>query len=198
MLKNQKQTYHTLNELANPNGMIIFGGKSDLSIPLCELKEAFSLDSSIYNRSFTDLSLANAIDYYDTCIADLKPESILLHIGEADMDLFLSTPSEFDQKYLELVSHIKSTNKKCHIIIVSLKNYDNDEDTAEMNKHLKYVAESENCEYADISQKRVWNPKQTKDIASFIYSTGFVRPLNIKRPIYDLAKILFCFESYCV
>lgn len=198
MLKNHEKMYHSLNELANPNGMIIFGGNSDISIPLCELKQAFSLDSSIYNRSFTDLSVKNAMNYYDTYIADLNPECILLHIGESDMDLFLSASLEFDQKYMELITHIKNANKKCRIIIVSLKNYDNDANTAELNKHLKYIADSEHCEYADISQKRVWNPKQTKDISSFIYSTGFVRPLNIKRPIYDLTKILFCFESCCI
>ena len=192
MLK--KQMYHSLNELANPNGMIIFGGNSDISIPLCELKQAFALDNDIYNRSFSDLSVTNALEYYDTYIADLKPESILIHIGESDIDFFLSVPSEFDKKYVELVRHIRNKVRECRIIIVSLKNYDKDVDIAEMNKHLRYIADSEQCEYADISQKRVWNPTQTKNIASFIYATGFVRPLNIKRPIYDLAKILFCFE----
>ena len=190
----RKQMYHSLNELANPNGMIIFGGNSDISIPLCELKQAFALNNDIYNRSFSDLSVTNALEYYDTYIADLKPESILIHIGESDMDFFLSASSEFDKKYVELVRHIRNKVRECRIIIVSLKNYDKDVDIAEMNKHLRYIADSEQCEFADISQKRVWNPTQTKDISSFIYATGFVRPLNIKRPIYDLAKILFCFE----
>ena len=198
MFKNQTNIYQSLNKLANPNGMIIFGGNNDISIPLCELKQAFSLDSSLYNRSFSDLSVDNAVEYYDTCIAKLNPESILLHIGEADVDAFLSSSSDFDKKYSKLISHIKNANKKCRVIIVSLKNYNNDSDISEMNKHLKYIADSERCEYADISAKRVWNPKQTKEIASFVYSTGFVRPLNIKRPAYDLAKILFCFEACCV
>ncbi len=191
----RKQMYHSLNELANPNGMIIFGGNNDISIPLCELKQAFALDNDIYNRSFSDLSITNAMEYYDTYIASLNPENILIHIGESDMDFFLSDPSEFDNKYGELVRHIRNKTKKCRIIIISLKNYDKDIDIAEMNKHLKYIADSEQCEYADISLKRVWNSAQTKDISSFIYSTGFVRPLNIKRPIYDLTKILFCFET---
>ena len=91
----RKQMYHSLNELANPNGMIIFGGNSDISIPLCELKQAFALDNDIYNRSFSDLSVTNALEYYDTYIADLKPESILIHIGESDIDFFLSAPSKF-------------------------------------------------------------------------------------------------------
>ena len=194
MKDHKNKIYQTLNELAEKGGTVIFGGTSDKDIPLCELKQAFALNNDIYNRSFSDLLVTNALKYYDTYIADLKPESILIHIGESDIDFFLSAPSEFDKKYVELVRHIRNKVRECRIIIVSLKNYDKDIDIAEMNKHLRYIADSEQCEYADISQKRVWNPTQTKNIASFIYRTGFVRPLNIKRPIYDLAKILFCFE----
>ena len=46
----------------------------------------------------------------------------------------------------------------------------------------------------DIAEKRVWNPKETKDIVSFVYSTGFIQPLKNRRPIFDLIKILFCYE----
>lgn len=195
MLKTQTNIYKLLNELANPNGIIIFGGISDLSIPLCELKQAFALDDNLYNRSFSDLSVNNAIKYYDAYVANLNPENIFLHIGENDINNFLSSPINFDTQYSELIAHIKNKNKHCHIIIVSLKNHNNDSNISEINKHLKYIADSEQCDYADISTKRVWNPKQTKDIASFIYSTGFVHPLSIRRPIYDLIKILFCYDS---
>lgn len=198
MLKNQKNIYKSLNELANPNGMIIFGGISDISIPLCELKQAFALGDNLYNRSFSDLSVKNAIEYYDAYVAELNPENIFLHIGETDINDFLPSPINFDRQYRDLITHIKNRNQKCRIVIVSLKNYDNNSDISEINKHLKYIADSEHCEYADISSKRVWNPRQTKDIASFIYSTGFIRPLNIRRPIYDLTKILFCYDSCCI
>ena len=73
MLKTQTNIYKSLNELANPNGIIIFGGISDLSIPLCELKQAFALDDNLYNRSFSDLSVNNAIEYYDAYVANLNP-----------------------------------------------------------------------------------------------------------------------------
>ena len=162
-------------------------------IPLCELKQAFDLNSRLYNRSFSNMSILDAKEIYDTCIAPLHPEYVLLHIGDADLKFFEENSSEFDQKYRELIHHIKSANLKCTIAIISLKNYDEDATIAELNKHLKYIADSEHCEFGDISMKRVWNPQQTKDIASFLYSTGFVRPLKIKRPIYDLAKILFCY-----
>lgn len=194
MYGKEHKNYLALNNLAEPNGIVIFGGTEDKEIPLCELKQAFDLKSNIYNRSFSGLSIYTAEEIYDTCVAPLWPETILLHIGNANVNDFAQNPSEFVQKYRELIQHIKTSDTKCNIAIISLRNYDNDATVAELNRHLKYIAESERCEFGDISAKRVWNPKQTKEVASFLYSTGFVRPLKIKRPIYDLAKILFCYE----
>lgn len=193
MYGREHKNYLALNDLAEPNGIVIFGGTKDKEIPLCELKQAFDLKSNIYNRSFSELSIYTAREIYDTCIAPLCPETILLHIGKADLVSFIENASDFDQKYRELIKHIKTSNRKCNVVIISLKNYDSDTTIGELNKHLKYIAESERCEFSDISAKRVWNPKQTKEITSFLYSTGFVRPLRTKRPNYDLAKILFCY-----
>lgn len=193
---NQKEItkYSKLNELSKPDGTVIFGGNDDQTIPLCELKQAFSLDFELYNRSFRNLSIKNSIAYYDTCIASLVPETILLHIGENDLENFTKNSADFDQKYRNLISHIKSQAPKCRIAIISQKNPENDAVIAKMNQHLKYIADSEQCEFGDISNKRVWNPKETMDVISFVYSMGFVRPLKNRRPIYDLVKILFCFE----
>ena len=66
---------------------------------------------------------------------------------------------------------------------------------AEINKLLGEIADSEKCEFEDISTKRVWNVKESSETTSFLYDIGFVRPLNIKRPIYNLVKILFCYEG---
>ena len=46
--------YEHLNRLADPNGIVIFGGSRDLDLPVGELRQAFSLESKIYNRSFPD------------------------------------------------------------------------------------------------------------------------------------------------
>lgn len=184
--------YLTLNELAEPNGIVIIGGTEDKEIPLCELKQAFELNSNLYNRSLTGLSINDAVNFYDSCIATLMPASVLLHIGAEDVELFKANAAAFEQKYLELIKHIKSLDKKCNIAIISLKNPEKQDAITDLNKHLKYIAESEHCEYEDIAAKRVWNPKETKDIVSFIYSTGFVRPLKGQRSVYDLVKILFC------
>ena len=189
------KNYAKLNELAEQGGIVIFGCNEDKDIPTGEIRQAFAVESKIYNRSFDDLSVTEAVSIYKKIIAPLTPETVLIHIGEADLTNFAGNPTEFDNKYLELIKSIKAQNNKCRIAAVSLKNYKSDPQIAEMNKHLKYVADSEKCEYSDISVKKVWNPKASMDAASFVYSIGFVHPLKNKRPLYDLVKMLFCYEA---
>ncbi len=186
--------YFSLNKLANPNGIVILGGTEDMEIPVGELKQSFALKADLYNRSVADLSIDTAIDAYDTYVAALNPEAVLLHIGAADLSDFDFDPSGFDQKYRELITYIRTQTPKCQIAIISFKNDDENKIISEMNKHLKYLASSEQCEYFDLSNKRVWNPKEMKELMSFLYSTGFVRPLKIKQPPYNLVKILFCYH----
>ena len=189
------KSYEKLNELAEQGGIVIFGSGADKDIPTGEIRQAFAVESKIYNRSFENLSVTEAVSIYEKVIAPLAPETVMIHIGEADLGIFAEKPTEFDNKYLELIKVIKAQNKKCRIAVVSLKNYDSDPKIAEMNKHLKYVADSEKCEYGDISARKVWNPKASMDAASFVYSIGSVHPLKNKRPLYDLVKMLFCYEA---
>ena len=189
------KNYTKLNELAEQGGIIIFGSGSDKNIPTGELRQAFAVESKVYNRSFESISVKDALRVYKETVAALSPETVLLHIGETDMDFFAESPVEFDNKYRELIGYIKSQNKKCRIAIVSLRNHDSDPQIEEINKHLKYIADSEQCEYGDISARKVWNPKASMDAASFVYSIGFVRPLKNKRPLYDLVKMLFCYNA---
>lgn len=187
--------YQKLNELAEQCGIVVFGGSEDLKIPLGELRQAFSVESKMYNRSITGLSVKDALSVYDECVAPIAPETVLIHIGEADRKFFEEHPSEFDNKYRELLSHIKSQNKKCRIAVISLRNYESNPQIEEINKHLKYIADFEKCEYGNIANKKVWNPKSTMNALSFVYDIGFIRPLKNKRPLYDLVKILFCCEA---
>ena len=187
--------YQKLNELAEQGGIVVFGGSEDLKIPLGELRQAFSVESKMYNRSIAGLSVKDALSVYDECVAPIAPETVLIHIGEADRKFFEEHPSEFDNKYRELLSHIKSQNKKCRIAVISLKNYELNPQIEEINKHLKYIADFEKCEYGNITNKKVWNPKSTMNTVSFVYDIGFIRPLKNKRPLYDLVKILFCCEA---
>ena len=120
----ETKKYSALNVLAEKGGTVIFGGKDDTNIPLCELKQSFELDSNFYNRSFEELSITNAKELYKSYIADLSPDTIFLHIGENDLSLFQDDSNNFINLYRELIGEIRSCNKKCRIVIISLKNYD--------------------------------------------------------------------------
>ena len=189
------KNYTKLNELAEQGGIVIFGCGVDKDIPTCEIRQAFAVESKIYNRSFESVSVNGALSIYKETVAALSPETVLLHIGETDIEFFAENSAEFDNKYRELIGYIKSQNKNCRIVIISLRNYDYDSQIEEINKHLKYIADSEQCEYGDISAKMVWNPKASMEAASFVYSIGFVHPLKNKRPLYDLVKMLFCYNA---
>jgi len=195
MFEDKIAKYKFLNQLAEADGTVIFGTSSDVNIPLGELKQAFALSGSIYNRSFSDLSVADAARVYGECVAELCPDTVIVHIGGADVSDFGGKETEFEENYRTLIETIREKNKDCRIVIVSLKNYDNDITVAEINKLLCEIADSEKCEFEDISAKRSWNVKESSETASFIYDIGFVRPLNIKRPIYNLVRILFCYEG---
>ena len=188
MMETEIQRYKKLNALAGREGIVIFGNKRDTLIPVGELRQAFSIEQKMYNRSFNDLSIADAIKVFDETIAPLSPESILIHLGDTDIDLFAGDSYLFDYHYRALLNHIKSTKQNCRIAVVSLKNHHNDSQITEINNHLKYIAESEKCEYEDISRPKVWNPQSTMNAISFVYSIGFVHPLKNKRPLHDLVR----------
>ncbi|MBQ8000870.1 MAG: hypothetical protein IJ298_06560 [Ruminococcus sp.] len=193
-MEKQVNRYIKLNELAETNGIVVFGSGEDVNIPIGEIRQAFSIEPKMYNRSFKNLSITDAESIYEKCIAPLCPETVLIHIGEDDLSMFKKNSAEFDTAYRSLITYIKSQNKHCRIAVVSMKGHDDHPLISEMNKHLKHIADSERCEYIDIASRKVWNPKSTMDAASFVYSIGFVRPLKCKRPLYDLVRMLFCLE----
>ena len=195
MFEKKIAKYKSLNQLAEADGTVIFGTSSDVNIPLGELKQAFALSDSIYNRSFSELSIADAAKIYRECVAELCPDTVIVHIGDADVSDFGGKETAFEENYRALIGTIREKNKGCRIVIVALKNYDNNSTVAEINKLLGEIANSEKCEFEDISAKRVWNAKESSEATSFLYNIGFVRPLNIKRPLYNLVRILFCYEG---
>ena len=195
MKKNEILKYKVLNELAEQDGIVIFGSGDDVDVPLCELKQAFSIDAKLYNRSFSNLSLEDAREAYDTCVAPIHPETVLLHIGSEDMACFAENASAFEQKYRELIAHIRNSNKKCRIVVISLKNYENDAAVAQLNKHLEYIADSEKCEFGDIASRRVWNPRSSMETASFLQNMGIMRPRRNQRPVNDLVRMIFCYGN---
>ena len=192
MYSTEIKKYSFLNEIAERVGTVIFGGSEDAAIPTGELRQAFDLETALYNRSFQNLSVEDAIGLYDSCIQPLCPQTLLLHIGEADLGDFAKNSAAFDAKYRQLIAHIRRQDKKCGIAILSLKNQDGRSDIAEMNRHLKHIAESEQCEFFDISEKMLRNPHAMKQI-SFLNTTGFTRRLPSRQPVANMVRILYGF-----
>ena len=118
MFENEIAKYKFLNQIAESDGIVIFGGENDVDIPLGELKQAFSINDKIYNRSFSKLSVVDAAKIYCECVAELCPETILLHIGDADIAEFKGKEIDFEQNYRALINTIKENNNECRIVIV--------------------------------------------------------------------------------
>ena len=194
MREQEIKKYKALNSISEKDGIVVFGSTEDIYIPLCELKQAFGIKENCYNRSFENLTVSEVCEVYANCIAELSPETILLHIKDAES--FKTSADKFTDDYRKLISQIRQNNKKCRIGVVSAKNYDNNNDITELNKQLKYIADSEKCEFCDISEKRVWNPQETKDVVSFVYNIGFMHPLKNKRPLNALVRLLFCVNDH--
>lgn len=181
--------YQELNKMAKKNGVILLGGALDKEIPVTELAEAFGFNFNIYNRSEKRISVKMAKDFFDTNVKSLEPEGMILHIGENDVSLFQSNPTEFDKYYLELISSIKLVNKKCRIALISVNNEKNDKVLSNMNAHIKAIADAEKCSFVNVDNAKLWNPKATKAAVDFAYSMG----LNTKKPLNDVAEILYSY-----
>lgn len=184
-MEREIQEYKRLNSIASTGGIVIFGANTDREIPVGELKESFNLEYSAYNRSFSNLSLDNAIELYDTCVLRLQPDTVLIHIG--DSKEYCKDIAEFEQKYIKLIRHIKESDNKIRIVIISVKD-------DEINRCLKNIADSMRVEYQDVAQASVWNPQAIKGVHSFLRSIGLYGYKRTVRTVsaYDLTKIFFC------
>lgn len=195
MNNNEINNYQALNSMIETESIVLFGNTADRGIPVTELASSFKYTTPAYNRSLTDLSLEEASDLYEACVAPLCPESVLVHLGESDLELFKVYPAGFDTAYGMLISTIRKNNKKCRIALISIVNPENNKLVEEMNKHIEYIANANKCEYCDISNGCQEVTLSSQKLKSFIYGTGFVSPLKIKRPNYDLVKILFGYTA---
>ncbi|MCQ2508561.1 MAG: hypothetical protein MJ097_07245, partial [Dorea sp.] len=181
--------YNSLNSFSAKNAVVLFGETDDKDIPVTEISESMSLKEKVYNRSIADLSISAAAEVYDAVVAPIKPSTVLVHIGSGDVDFYNRFPGRFDHDYRTLIQHIKETNKNCRIGIVAVKNPGNVPAIDRMNEQLKFIAESEKCEFCNITADTKWSPAAVKAAYDYYYSTGYAS--NAKKPVYDLAKLFF-------
>jgi len=174
------------------NSVILMGGSLDKHIPVAELAESFKFNFEIYNKSKEKLSLADSGNYFHNNIAALQPEGILIHLGDEDYSLFTNDSKSIDNYYLNLISQIKATNKKCRIALVSVNNPEADKNISLMNAHIKAIAETENAAYINLENAKLWNPEATKASSDFAYSMG----LKIRKPLRDVAEIFYSYAYH--
>jgi len=190
---------NSLDELINKpvkavekkNAVILMGGAFDKEIPVSNLAKEFNFNFDIYNKSQEGLGMATAKSYFESYVAPLAPEGILIHLGENDALTFKKDTSSFDMAYLNLIESIKACNKNCRIALVSVENTNGDKNIALLNAHIKAIADSEKVTFVSIENARLWNPEATKAASSFAYGMG----LKIRKPLRDVAEILYSYAA---
>ncbi|MCQ2592660.1 MAG: hypothetical protein MJ188_07725 [Treponema sp.] len=184
---------HKVNKSAEKkNAVILMGGSMDKKIPVADLSKEFAFNFPIYNKSVENLSTSNALEYFKSNIAKMKPEGIILHIGEQDISSFQNDSAAFDNYYLSLIDEIKAVNKNCRIALLSVNNPENNKVLSLMNAHINAIAQTEKATFINIENAKLWSPEATKAASDFAYSMG----LNIRKPLRDVAEILFSYAAH--
>ena len=173
------------------DSVILFGGSNDTAIPVAEIAKDYEFNFNLLNKSVYALSVKNAKKTFVENLSNLKPEAVILHIGEEDLDLFNKNNAEFDILYLDLVNAIKASNENIRIALISNISEGISKNFSEMNRHIKAIAESEKCTFVNIDNAKLWKPENTKELLAFMYDTGFDMPLNVKKPLATIAEILY-------
>ena len=186
--------YAALNGLLQKNGTVLFGGSDDKSISISDLKESFGLEETVYNRSFSDLKIAEAKEIYKRAVAVLEPKSLLIHIGDSDVARVQDDPAGFDRDFIEFLE-LAANNGKTRVTVISAKNPGNTTVLANVNRHLKNIADSFKCQFIDLSASASWNPKATLQAMSFARSMGLRYEPKGEVADYNLVKLLYGYEN---
>lgn len=185
----EDMNYQELNTVAKKNAVILMGGDLDKQIPVAELAQSFDFNFQIYNRSEEKLSVKQARTFFQDNINAMEPEGIIIHLGDSDMNLFKTNSADFDKYYLTLLAAVKACNKRCRIALVSVNNPNSDKTIAEMNRHIKALADSEKAVFINLDNAKLWNPQAAKASVSFAYCMG----LKVRKPLTDVAEILYSY-----
>lgn len=187
--KEDNMNFKELNGLSKKNQVVLLGGTMDKEIPVTELAQAFSFNFELYNRSATALSVKEAKAYFEENVSDLKPEGVILHLGDNDISAFQNNAEAFDKNYLSLLAAIKAANKKCRVALVNVNNPKNDKIVAALNSHIKALAASEKCVYVNLENAKLWNPKANLAASAFARNMG----VSVRKPLNDVAEILYSY-----
>lgn len=141
--------YQRLNRISRRGSVVLFGSSFAKDIPVSELTQTFGLDCVVYNRSFGDLSVADAAGLIDEAVMGIEPKKIIIQLGETDLERGYKTVDEIISSYRELIAAIRKKDK--HVKIVTVSVISDEKETAAFNSALEALASETGCRYADIT-----------------------------------------------
>lgn len=146
---NEIKSYEMLNEIADKDGVVVFGSTFTKNIPVSELAQALCLKCSIFNRSFNDLSVFDAVELFEATVKPLEPKKVLLQLGETDLARGYKSIDEIVNAYENLITTMRIYNKRISIVVVSVCS--NEADAMALNVRLEELARKCKCQYADVT-----------------------------------------------
>lgn len=178
-IKNELNKYHQLNGIAERNCVVCFGSDSFSRVPFTELSHSFCIDTPVYNRSITGLSIYNCENVLKECIFELCPSKIFLNIGEEDIKSKDFDCEKFISAYEWLLYTVHS-HCKGRIYVVSITGENSKINY--VNERLRSIAQNAGCKFIDISSTKGKN--QVEEMKIFEVIRYYLRSKN-----YSLSEI---------
>ena len=138
---NTLEKYERLNHFVLKGQLLFFGSTFLEEFPLEELKQDFSLDKVIYNRSIQGLTVGEAFKVLEPCVFELMPSKLFLSLGDEDAKLPDFNEKDFLETYAQLLDQISAELPACKIYILS----------PGYNFALKTLAREKQASYIDLS-----------------------------------------------
>lgn len=146
-LTKQVKWFHGLNKYAEPHNILFVGSTFIHDFPINELEINFQMGDTIYNRGIEGLKLNELKSILDVCVFELKPNKIILSIGEEDITDTNFSEELFLADYIEVIQLIRDQLPACKIYVMGILPTDNK--YADVNHKLQLQLHANNIEYID-------------------------------------------------
>ncbi|MDD6564742.1 MAG: hypothetical protein PUF08_06645 [Clostridiales bacterium] len=170
--------YTDLNRIAKSDSVVVFGSSFAKNIPVSELDISYDMDSYIYNRSITDLSVFDACDVIETCIYNIQPSKILIQLGETDLARGFKVIPEIVTEYNKVIRKIRDNAPNAEIVVLSVCSTDVEIYPEQLNKALSVMSSYLKCKFVDIT-------------ASSNHESPYIRAFEILKPYIRKDNISF-------
>lgn len=142
--------FHAQNQWVRAGGVVLFGADFFAALPVAELNSYFQVESAVYNRSVSGLSVFEAEQLLDVCVLELHPSKVFVNLGERDVTAASLETVEAAAAQLEwLLYQIHSRAPACELILTSVLQ---DGAAAELyNGALRDLARSCGCRFLDLT-----------------------------------------------